>query len=75
MWELVKAGGWIMLPIILCSSAAAGIVAERLWTLRPSRVTPPHLLGQVWKWIKDKKLSNQKLKELRADSPLRSPAR
>lgn len=70
MWELVKAGGWIMLPIILCSIAAAGIIAERLWTLRPSRVTPPNLLGQVWKWIKDKKLNNQKLKELRASSPL-----
>lgn len=59
-----------MLPIILCSIAAAGIVAERLWTLRPSRVTPPHLLGQVWRWIKDKQLSNDKLKELRTNSPL-----
>jgi biopolymer transport protein ExbB len=64
VWELVKAGGWMMLPIILCSIAAAGIIAERLWTLRPSRITPPHLLGQVWKWIKEK------LKELRANSPL-----
>lgn len=70
MWELVKAGGWIMLPIIMCSIVAAAIVAERLWTLRPSRVTPPNLLGKVWQWIKDKKLNNQKLKELRADSPL-----
>lgn len=70
MWELVKAGGWMMLPIILCSIAAAGIIAERLWTLRPSRVTPSHLLGQVWKWIKEKKLNNDKLKELRANSPL-----
>lgn len=70
MWELVKAGGWIMLPIILCSIAAAGIIAERLWTLRPSRITPPNLLGQVWKWIKEKKLNNQRLKELRANSPL-----
>ncbi len=70
MWELVKAGGWMMLPIILCSIAAAGIIAERLWTLRPSRITPPNLLGQVWKWIKEKKLTNQKLKELRANSPL-----
>lgn len=70
MWELVKAGGWMMLPIILCSIAAAGIVAERLWTLRPSRVTPPHLLGQVWLWIREKKLNNEKLKELRANSPL-----
>ncbi len=70
VWELVKAGGWMMLPIILCSIAAAGIVAERLWTLRPARVTPANLLAQVWRWIKDKKLNNQKLKELREDSPL-----
>jgi len=70
VWELVKAGGWMMLPIVLCSIAAAAIVAERLWTLRASRITPPHLLGQVWRWIKDKKLNNQKLKELRGDSPL-----
>ena len=70
MWELVKAGGWMMLPIILCSIAAAGIIAERLWTLRPARITPSHLLGKVWLWIKDKQLNSQKLKELRASSPL-----
>ncbi|MDH0895013.1 MULTISPECIES: MotA/TolQ/ExbB proton channel family protein [unclassified Pseudomonas] len=70
MWELVKSGGWMMLPIILSSIVAAGIIAERLWTLRASRITPPHLLGQVWLWIKEKKLTNDKLKELRANSPL-----
>ncbi|WP_069083260.1 MotA/TolQ/ExbB proton channel family protein [Pseudomonas sp. TCU-HL1] len=70
MWELVKAGGWMMLPIILCSIAATAIVAERLWTLRLSRVSPPHLLGQVWRQIKDKQLNGQRLKELRASSPL-----
>lgn len=70
VWELVKSGGWMMLPIILSSIAAMAIVAERLWTLRASRVTPPHLLGQVWMWIKDKQLTSDKLKELRADSPL-----
>lgn len=59
-----------MLPIILSSIAAAGIIAERLWTLRVSRVMPAHLLGQVWLWIREKKLNNQKLKELRASSPL-----
>ena len=70
MWELVKAGGWMMLPIILCSIAAATIVVERLWTLRASKVASPLLLGQVWRWIKDKKLGSDKLKELRAHSPL-----
>ena len=34
VWELVKSGGWMMLPIILSSIAAMAIVAERLWTLR-----------------------------------------
>ncbi|HSC85051.1 MAG TPA: MotA/TolQ/ExbB proton channel family protein [Pseudomonas sp.] len=59
-----------MLPIILCSIAVVGITAERLWTLRISRVSPPHLLGQVWRLIKDKKLSSQTLRELRLSSPL-----
>ncbi|CDF85092.1 MotA/TolQ/ExbB proton channel family protein [Pseudomonas sp. QL9] len=70
MWELVQAGGWMMLPIILSSIAATAIVAERLWTLRRSRVAPPQLLGQVWKQIKDKKMNSQALKELKANSPL-----
>jgi len=70
VWELVKAGGWIMLPIILCSIVALAIIVERLWTLRPARVAPAHLLGQVWRWIQDKQLNSDKLKELRADSPL-----
>ena len=61
VWELVKSGGWMMLPIILSSVAALGIIVERLWTLRASRVTPPHLLGQVWVWIKDKQLDKEKL--------------
>ena len=70
MWELVKAGGWMMLPIILCSIAALGISAERLWSLRPSRIAPPNLLAQVWRWIQERQLDAQKLKELRASSPL-----
>lgn len=70
MWELVQAGGWMMLPIILSSIAATAIVAERLWTLRRSRVAPPQLLGQVWRQIKDKKMNSQALKELKANSPL-----
>lgn len=65
----------MMLPIILSSIAAVGIIAERLWTLRASRVTPPHLLGQVWRWIKDKQLNKDKLKELRAHSPLGKSSR
>lgn len=70
MWELIKAGGWLMLPIILSSVVAAAIVLERLWTLRSARVAPPSLVGQVWRWVKEGQLDTNRLKSLRADSPL-----
>ncbi|SDT99947.1 MotA/TolQ/ExbB proton channel family protein [Halopseudomonas salegens] len=70
MWELISAGGWLMLPIILSSVIALAIIIERLWTLRSRRIAPPNLLGQVWRWIKDGQLDAMKLKTLRADSPL-----
>jgi len=70
VWELIKSGGWLMLPILLCSVTAMAIVAERLWALRPSRVSPPDLLSQVWKQVRGKQLSAQAIKEIRASSPL-----
>lgn len=70
MWELISAGGWLMLPIILSSVIAAAIVIERLWTLRSRRVAPPALLGQVWQWVREGKLDAERLRSLRSDSPL-----
>ncbi|MDQ8038292.1 MAG: MotA/TolQ/ExbB proton channel family protein [Pedobacter sp.] len=70
MWELIKAGGWLMLPILLASTLALAISLERAWSLRTARVAPPDLLARVWKWIKAGQLDAAKLKELRADSPL-----
>lgn len=70
MWEIVKAGGWVMWPIILCSVVAMGIIVERLWVLRLKRVAPPNLLELVWKMVQEKRLNARFLKELHADSPL-----
>ena len=70
MWELIKSGGWIMLPIVLCSIIAVAIVIERLWTLRASRISPPSLLAQVWQCKQDKQMNPDKMTKLRAGSPL-----
>lgn len=70
VWELIKSGGWIMLPIVVCSIIALAIVAERLWMLRASRVCPPHLLGQVWRWVQAKQMDSERFVELRTGSPL-----
>ncbi len=70
MFEFVKAGGWLMLPIILCSIAAAAISIERYLVLKPEKVAPRHLLAQVWGWIKNNQLDAGKLRDLKASSPL-----
>ena len=70
MFELVKQGGWLMLPIILCSIAALAISIERFLALRPKKIAPPHLLGEVWGWIKNNQLDANKLRELKQSSPL-----
>lgn len=59
-----------MLPIVLCSIAAFGICLERLWTLRPSKIAPMGLVGQVWGWIKKNQLDSKKLKNLGRHSSL-----
>ena len=70
MVEIVRAGGWLMLPIILCSVVAIAIVIERFWTLSVSRITPKYILAQVWTWLKNNQLDSSKLRELRLSSPL-----
>lgn len=45
MWELVKAGGWLMLPLILCSIFTVAISIERFIRLRRSAVLPSALMS------------------------------
>ncbi len=70
MLELVQAGGWLMLPIILSSIIAAGIVAERLWFLQRDRVIPPTLVAQVRQRIANGQLDGGFVDALRESSPL-----
>ena len=70
MFELIKSGGWMMLPIILCSVVALAIGLERLWSLKPERIMPTNLLIQVWELIKNNQLNSTKLAEIKQQSPL-----
>ncbi len=72
VYELVIAGGWLMLPIILSSVVMIAIAIERYWSLRPSKVVPPTLLGQVWHWLKQNQLTKENIHELRGSSALGS---
>jgi biopolymer transport protein ExbB len=68
--ELVFAGGWMMIPLMLASVLAVAISIERFWTLRSSKIAPQHLLAQVWVWIKNEELDATHLKQLKEGSHL-----
>ncbi len=70
MLELVKAGGWPMLPLLLLSAVGLAIIVERFWTLRRSAVLPPGLGREVREWAARGKLDPVHINSLRGNSPL-----
>lgn len=70
MWELVKAGGIMMFPIILCSIVGMGIIIERLIMLRVSKVAPASLIADVWNSFKAGQINPAKIEEVSESSPL-----
>jgi biopolymer transport protein ExbB len=70
MFEIVKAGGIVMVPIILSSIIAAAIFLERLWTLQKRRVLPAELTDKVWKWVEQRQIQDKHIAALQQNSPL-----
>jgi biopolymer transport protein ExbB len=68
--ELLTAGGPLMVLIVLCSIVVLAICIERLYTLNPKKIAPPHLLATVWKQLKAGELDAARLKSLKQSSPL-----
>lgn len=70
MLEIIEAGGWLMWPILACSVLATAIVCERFWSLRTSRIIPPHLVTQAWRLYRQGELDAARLRQLQSSSPL-----
>jgi len=70
MFEIVKAGGIMMGPIILASIVTAAIFLERLWTLQTKRVLPSELTEKVWRWVEQGQMQDKHITALQQNSPL-----
>ena len=70
MLEIIIAGGWLMVPILLCSTLSVAIIIERFWTLRRSKVTPEGLNTMVEEWAARHELDSGHLEQIKNESPL-----
>jgi biopolymer transport protein ExbB len=68
--ELVKAGGWPMIPLLLLGVLALAIVVERFWSLRRKEILPPGLGEEVRTWAARGQLEPAHIESLRRNSPL-----
>ena len=70
MFDFFEKGGLMLLPIVLCSIVALGIIVERFWSLKRNKILPPDLVPQVWKLSREEKLDAMAIRRLKVDSPL-----
>ena len=70
MLEIILAGGWLMAPILLCSTLSVAIIIERFWSLRRANVVPDGVGDMVEGWAARHELDLRHLNELRSGSAL-----
>jgi len=70
MFELVKSGGLLMVPILICSIIALAIIVERFWALQRKRIAPKHLVAQIYHMRKKNQLDMNAIQNLKENSPL-----
>lgn len=70
MLELIKAGGILIWPILLCSIISLAIIAERFWSLRTNKICPKNLVSQVWEMNKKGQLDKKEIQKIKRQSQL-----
>ncbi|MCH9799443.1 MAG: MotA/TolQ/ExbB proton channel family protein [Betaproteobacteria bacterium] len=70
MWEIIKAAGWPIWPLIFASIIALAIIVERFWALRSEIVSPSNLLPEVQKWMGQGVVNKDSLAKLESHSLL-----
>jgi biopolymer transport protein ExbB len=69
-FDFVMQGGVIMVPIILCSVLAIGIIFERLVNLRRKRFLPYELLSRIETFLQEQKIPEATTLCKRHESPM-----
>ncbi len=70
MWELIKAGGWLMLPLVICSIITVTIIIERGIRLQRRKIAPYGLVQSLAPKFQHGTLPAAELTALHQSTPL-----
>jgi biopolymer transport protein ExbB len=70
VFELIRSGGLLMWPIVVCSILALAIIVERCWSLRRSVVAPRDLMSEIQGMTLGDRLTNEQINSVRETSAL-----
>ncbi len=70
MFAIIQAVGWPIWPLLLASVIAVALIAERLLSLRRSRVVPSGLLDKVLVDLRGRGVTGEMIARVDAHSPL-----
>jgi biopolymer transport protein ExbB len=70
LFDIIRTGGWVMGPILLCSVVALAIILERLWALRTSRIVTADIVPRVRQLFRQNELDAVNTRLIRGASPL-----
>jgi len=70
VWEILKAAGWPIYPLLVASIIAVALIIERLIVLRKSKVIPDYVLNEVLSLYKSKAISADVVEKVENSSPL-----
>jgi biopolymer transport protein ExbB len=70
VWDIIRAAGWPIWPLILSSVVALALIIERLWTLRQSEIAPHGLVDAVLAEYRQKGLTEELVGRTAQSCPL-----
>jgi biopolymer transport protein ExbB len=70
LFDIIRAAGWPIWPLLAASVIAVALIIERAVTLRSSKIIPPTLLEQVLTVYQRQGITEEVLERLAKDSPL-----
>jgi biopolymer transport protein ExbB len=68
--EIIKAAGWPIYPLLVCSIIALALIIERAVALRRPKVIPGNLLAEVLGLYRNKQIDANAINKLEGNSPL-----